>query len=1333
MMTISRWATWVVLGSIAAGASCALDERAVSLRGLGDRDAGPGSIGELGARLEVTPPSVDLGWVTTGFAARSRVSLRNSGDAPLPAPAVDWSPGSNPDFVVVQNLCEGAVAPGQSCEIRLQVVPSLDGALQGTLRVQGAGASAEVGVAAVGKLAGDLILAPAAGSFEDFGGVLIGAVSEGTFSLSNPGAANTGAIQLRVNRPEFAFAVPGPGECSDGVTDLGPGQSCNVRLVFSPSARGPLEATVTVATEAAGSMSLTVAGRGLTPGLLEASATGIDFDGVLLTQSSRRSIKLTNGGDQPLELQDTVLSPAGVEGFTIANSDCAAGTLLMGGGSCSVEVEFRPLAVDLEMAAELVASYVGAALPLVVPLRGIGLLPGSLELSAVTAGKENFGDVLVGESVEQVFQIQNPSAQPSGAISWATSGAFEVVTPPDPGECLPGVTSLVDGESCALRVRFAPTLREVSNGTFTINSSLAGATGLTLLGRGVIAGQVRADTEVNFGRVLTAASADRTLTLSNVGDQPLAPPTLALSGADPAQVAAFAFEPACSVPLALGEECSVTLRFAPTVAVPHAATLQLSSPGSEPTSVLLLGEALVPGSLVIIPAVGGSADFGDVAIGTSSTRSFTITNPGAVPSGPLTIATDNNQFAVALGDCATADLVDGSSCTFDVSLAPTDSLSAAANVSVQSPGGGRAGIAVTGRGRQKAALSATGNRDLGRANIGQAALTAPENEFTWTVNNTGDLATGALALANDNPTEFGVTADTCTGLTIAGKASCAMTIRFRPAVAGPRTGRITVSDPVGLLSAPLVLTGLGVQLVGPGESCVNADCQTGECTRAGVCCDTACDRVCEVCSATGICTAQTTRQACGNGAACFGVDQCKLQEGAACTAVGGAQQCGSGFCERRLGGAGDGDRICCLEGCAAGLACNAQGRCEQPTAGDGAVCGRPGDLPCGANLVCKQCVGSGSGQSQCKPAAACCGTCGAGLECVNGSSCGCPVGVNGQRGIPCADGCITNQAGACCPEAPGCDPGDLCDPFDNLCKECLSNADCRNARQGSVPTCNQGTCSYPCNGATRECNGQCITGCCFPTDCPNGQQCNGGQCQSPATLVSTPPFLQFGTIPLGDGQASQTVTISNTGSQTSGPLTVTVDQVGAIFGFTSTCQQPLVFNGTCQVTISGFTGTRAGDIEASVSVAFGGASPLRIPLRATGEANAPELVQDLPLGFTSFDLGEITENTDSFITWVFRNSGTAITGPIQVVGTNTTEFRTTAQFPDTGPPSCPPLSPGDTCAVEIHFRVEVGPGDVGLQPGDRVPLQSTYTVAGFDTPRFTVFATLRPPFSVDDQ
>ena len=59
---------------------------------------------------------------------------------------------------------------------------------------------------------------------------------------------------------------------------------------------------------------------------------------------------------------------------------------------------------------------------------------------------------------------------------------------------------------------------------------------------------------------------------------------------------------------------------------------------------------------------------------------------------------------------------------------------------------------LSGRGRRPATLEGTGNRDLGFANIGQPPL--PENEFVWTLDNTGDLQSGALLVENDNETEF---------------------------------------------------------------------------------------------------------------------------------------------------------------------------------------------------------------------------------------------------------------------------------------------------------------------------------------------------------------------------------------------------------------------------------------------------------------------------------------------------------------------------------------------------------------------------------------------------
>ena len=108
-----------------------------------------------------------------------------------------------------------------------------------------------------------------------------------------------------------------------------------------------------------------------------------------------------------------------------------------------------------------------------------------------------------------------------------------------------------------------------SQGALTVDSQLAGAKSLTLLGTGVAPALLATDTGgadegvVDFGRVTSGSTRQQTITLLNRGDQALPPPTIEVTGAEPA---AFAFESSCAEPLAFEQTCEVTLTFAPTVA-----------------------------------------------------------------------------------------------------------------------------------------------------------------------------------------------------------------------------------------------------------------------------------------------------------------------------------------------------------------------------------------------------------------------------------------------------------------------------------------------------------------------------------------------------------------------------------------------------------------------------------------------------------------------------------------------------------------------------------------------------------------------------------------------
>jgi hypothetical protein len=1021
-----------------AAVSCAKDERDVQLvqpgGGGGATPSGRTTgIGMLQPNLlEVLPPSVDFGAVTTGFPSRARVKVVNSGSAPLPAPRIEWSAETPAGYEIIQNQCTIEVAPGESCELRVQLVPSGAGLVEALLRVSsGEGPAVRVPFKGEGFPAGNLILAPVAGSFEDYGGVRVGGQREGTFSILNAGTAPSGALSLRLNRAEFTLLPPQPGECVPGITDLAASQLCNLRVGFAPGERGPLESTLTALTPGAGSVSLNLAGNGLIAGLLEPSASTVDFAGVVLGSSGVSSVRFENQGDEPLTLGGARLEPADVAEFSIQNSTCGAGTALVPGASCDVALEFRPTLLNEERAADLVVDVMGGE-PLRVGVVGHGLEKGSLAIAASVPGERDFGDVLLGQTVTRVFQISNPGTQPSGVLSVATSGSFTLTSAPEAGDCVDGSTSLVNGDSCTLRVDFKPTQRQLENGALTINSALAGASSLELTGRGILPAKLVASPEVNFGRVLTNATAERSITLKNAGDQPLPPPSVQITSSAPAQAAAFSVANDCSVPLAFGEECIVTLTFDPSDAVPHTANLLLASEPGGSAGVLLLGEALTPGSLVLASATG-SADFGDVSLGNTARRSFTLTNPGNVASGRLTITTDDNHFLVSPGDCnqgAPEGLVDGSSCTFSVSFTPNTSDAVLASISVQSTGAGRAGLQLSGRGRSPAVLAATGNRDLGRANIGR--MTTAANQFTWTVSNNGDLPSGTLRVTRGAVAEFRIGTDNCSNAPIAGHGSCQMQISFVPAEPpGARTETIVVTDTATNRAVTLVLTAASVRVANPGQSCINAECASGVCTD-GVCCDRACDRVCQQCSGAGLCVDQSSQEQCGNGAArCFGVDQCKLPAGQACGA----------------------------------------------------------DTDCGTGLLCKACGGGGR---QCTPANDCCGSCPGNTTCVNGS-CGCnaqQIDCGGGLCIP------RNTANVCCPSNPDCtNPNLSACTSDGRCVQCTSNAQCGPCSTCNVAnnTCTPrplGT-SGGCTGAGQACNGQgaCAVLECGITGSPGCQEC----------------------------------------------------------------------------------------------------------------------------------------------------------------------------------------------------------------------------------------------------
>jgi hypothetical protein len=1087
----------------------------------GETGADSASVGSVG----LDPQSIDLGPVVVGSPVRARLRIANTGAVVLGAPSVTLANGG-PAYSVLQNSCEASLLPGQvlppgqTCEVRLQLLADHAGTIAGQLAIDAAGSTQNVPLSAVGNDAGALILAPAAGSSDNFGSVRLGSSTQAVFNLTNPGTSATGPLTVHLFNGDVTEVTGAPGSCVSGTTSLEAGQTCDLHLAFAPTHRGASDAMLVLTSTLSGSVGLPLTGRGVVPGALAVSQPSLDFDGVVLGDAGERALHVSNDGDEALTLLGVTLAGDPAAEFLIQSSDCPSGGALAAGAGCDVILGFRPATSgDGKSAALTIAMSGGGSQQ--VALRGAGLEQGSLVVAPLEGNAVDFGALTLGDERTQVFRVSNSSAQTSGPLAISASGDFTLVPPSQPSDCENAQTSLENGASCNLTVKLAPLRRAAQYGSVSIRSPLAKSASLRLKGNGMAPARLTiAQDEINFGRVLTGGTYQAAVTLVNQGDQPLAPPVATVQDASGAAssgaASGFSVENGCTDAIGFQASCALNVHFQPTMPGFPVALLRVESPTGTAASALLFGEVSLAGNLVLAAAEGESADFGEVALQTPKTVNFTLSNPSAAPSGRLSITVSSPLFSVDPGTCNPAGspgLVNGESCSFSVTYQPLMAVPANATLSIQSPGAGGAALSLSGQGRSPANLVAIGNRDFATANIGQAAATDPRNDFTWSLSNDGDLATGLLQVSNSDAADFAVAADGCSGQLLLGHAGCNLSIRFRPGAIGAHTGDLVVTDMTSSQAVTLKMTGNGVQIAEPGESCVNATCRTGVCT-GGVCCDVACVNGCQECS-TGTCTELNGRETCGDGTGvCFGVNRCALPEGNNCTAD---NQCGSGNCERKLGGASANDKVCCLQSCANGDQCSANGQtCQQPTLSSGAACGAAGQAACGSGLQCKACLGGGS---QCTAANDCCGGC-PGDQVCSGGECGCSAGT-----VDCQDGrCIANRAGACCDDN-GCDGNKVCSANNGLCgcpsnaprdcggNVCIPNSQCCNCG-GPCSTCNTttGTCGQVPNGQAGQCGGGqvCQNGACVLNNVGLGQACNvaanncsvgactGGTCQCPA-------------------------------------------------------------------------------------------------------------------------------------------------------------------------------------------------------------------------------------------
>lgn len=805
--------------------------------------------GKIAGPLNSTPETLDGGNQPINVPSAPRtLTLTNVSPAALTVGAVTVQPAGSA-WSITGNTC-AAVARDASCTVTLVFAPTVVGPANATLVVNHNSFRTPTTIPLVGNgtvaVAPDVTVAPGT---VDFGRTLIGGAA-GAFGVvvrnNGPGTfvpTSTTVVDSAAGAvgDSAAFLPIASSNCP--VTGLVAGTTCTVVVNFLPTQQRPYTATLQVnGTVGATAVPLTATLTGR--GGIAVTSTGVDGlgpDGLAIGSfptwyQDDRGVRLAqclNAADPNcVVLGDATFNPAlplafptnfpGESFYYITDSDQLT-TPGCGAGSPPGRAQFRaateatfvngnPVAGE-QMVFDRVRVFatsglcVGQTYTFVHPygeftfvadeLGGLKRSPGTIDIGCTPAPGTpcNFNNATLSPVSDGYLRFDNTlPAPPAGYLGDAAT--LHTVA---------GAPYIEPGQSTAANyVKLLDSNRNVIAQTnlFTISGKIDPTQTATRY-------QTVAPKAVAFGDQNTGTvSAARTITVESVGTTPMSVTGVTVTGANAADFTVATNT--CGVQ-AVGSRCSITVTFRPGAAGARTATLNIASnvantfTGAVPLTGTGIGVALVP----VLSAAPTSVAFGNQLVGaTSAAQTITVTNTGGAPltvSAVTVGGTNAADFATTNG--CTLAVAAGATCTIPVTVRPTASGARAGTVTITS-NGGAATVALTATGVAPVLSAAPATLTFASQTV---ATTSAAQTVTVTNTGTAPLTVQAASVAGTNAADFTAT-NGCT-VAVAPAATCTISVTFRPAAAGARTGTLTITSTGG--TATVTLNGTGAALAAP--------------------------------------------------------------------------------------------------------------------------------------------------------------------------------------------------------------------------------------------------------------------------------------------------------------------------------------------------------------------------------------------------------------------------------------------------------------------------------------------------------------------------------------
>jgi hypothetical protein len=341
--------------------------------------------------------------------------------------------------------------------------------------------------------------------------------------------------------------------------------------------------------------------------------------------------------------------------------------------------------------------------------------------------------------------------------------------------------------ACTVMVIFAPVAIGSAAGVLTI-----GVASVALSGVGV-SGRFSVPDLIGLGTVQLNQTVPVVIPIDVLSAATM---TCAASGADLSLTSQT-----CPLSGLISGPCTFTFWFKASTAGTKNESVVCSA-GGQTTVTIVTATVVAPASPVIDPA---SAKL-TAAIGNIDTATFTLANAGGSPTGYFTVAitAGANDFAILSNEC-TGSLSPLATCKIQVGFEPNTAGAKIGTLTVTDQTSGQTAVATltaTAVDVVSMPIIKPASEDFGNVTVGKTKTTS------FTVTNTGSVASGVLDFASDN-VQFTVDPQTCTGLSIAPAGQCTFAVTFAPASAGTKSATI-VATRSGTAVGTVRLTGAGV-------------------------------------------------------------------------------------------------------------------------------------------------------------------------------------------------------------------------------------------------------------------------------------------------------------------------------------------------------------------------------------------------------------------------------------------------------------------------------------------------------------------------------------------